>query len=81
MADSVRHSSKESSARVPASPHLHATLRESNDMNPAVREMLHINEERRRCYEQAGGAKESEVAVSPPTGGGAGACACRGRHA
>ena len=50
-------------------------------MNPAVREMLHINEEQRRCYEQAGGAKESEVNVSPPTYGGAGACACRGRHA
>ena len=45
---------------VPTGGHLHAKLRESNDMDPEVREMLHINEEQRRC-EQANGAKESEI--------------------
>jgi len=61
MANRVRHSNKKSSARVPTGRHLHATLRESNGMDADVRKMLHINEEQRRYYEQADGAKESEV--------------------
>src|ERR1700741_2636302 len=61
MANTVRHSKEKHSARVPPGGPLHAKLRESKDMDPEVREMLHINEEQRRYYEQADGAKESEV--------------------